>query len=233
MKSKMHQQLCAWLVGFALTIAPPLFAQSEAADEAQADAAGPGQIVASATDRIMAVVANASSYFETDPERYYREIGAELDAIVDFRSFARGVMGDAASSATYRALDEAEKAQLKDQLDRFTAAIRSGLIRTYGKGLLAFGGSRTEVAEATLAADNARIASVTQRVFSEDGATYTLRYQMGQYRDGNWRLRNMIIENVNLGEVYRSQFDEALASADNNIDRVIAEWNINSQGMED
>lgn len=219
MTSKMNRW-SSWLLASLFTNLLLMSAVSRAQDET-----GPGEIVAAATDRIMAVVEGAGDYFDEDPERYYQAIGSELEKIVDFRSFARGVMGDAASSATYRALDEAGQAKLRAQLDRFTEVMQAGLIRTYGKGLLAFGGSRTEVAGAEVAPNSARIASVTQRVFGEEGAVYTLRYQMGQYRDGSWKLRNMIIESVNLGEVYRSQFEEALSAADGDIDRVIEEWN--------
>ena len=219
MTSKINRQQQRLLILWAavlLMMAAPLRAE---------EALGPGEIIAATTDRIMAIVEDASSYFDEDPERYYRAIGDELIAIVDFRSFARGVMGEAASTATYRSLDEEGKTQLRAQLDRFTEVIQAGLIRTYGKGLLAFGGSRTEVAAAEVAPNSSRIASVTQRVFGDEDTVYTLRYQMGQYRDGSWKLRNMIIESVNLGQVYRSQFEEAMDDADGDIDRVIDQWN--------
>lgn len=198
-------------------------AQIWAQDTEQSD---PGAIVAQATDRVMALVAEAGEYFDEDPDRYYAAIGGEVDDLIDFRSFARGVMGDAASGATYRQLDDAGKARLRGQLDTFSEVIRSGLIQTYGKGLLAFGGLKTEVLPAEIAPNNERLASVTQRVTGDQGQVYTLRYQMGLYRDGQWRLRNMIIENVNLGEIYRSQFADALEDANGDIDQVIAGWDV-------
>lgn len=194
--------------------------------------AGPGEMIAGATDRIMALVADANSYFDEEPQRYYDAVGTELDGLVDFRSFARGVMGDVASGATYRKLDDAGKQRLRTQLDAFTAVIRTGLIQTYGKGLLAFGGSETKVAEAVISPDNARVASVTQSVMGDEDKVYTLRYQMGLYRDGSWKLRNMIIENVNLGEIYRSQFADALDAAGGDVDKVIAEWNTDTVAAE-
>ncbi len=198
----------------------------------EAASAEPGELIAEATDRIMALVADANSYFDKEPERYYDAVGAELDGLVDFRSFARGVMGDVASGATYRKLDDAGKQRLRTQLDAFTAVIRTGLIQTYGKGLLAFGGSETKVAKAEISPDNARVASVTQSVMGDEDKVYTLRYQMGLYRDGSWKLRNMIIENVNLGEIYRSQFADALDAANGDVDKVIAGWNTDTLAAE-
>ena len=84
-------------------------------------------VVEQATEQIMAVVQGAESYAESDPERYYAEIQEILDPVVDFRGFARSVMGPYASSKRYRDLDEAGRAQLRDQLDRFTEVMRLGL----------------------------------------------------------------------------------------------------------
>jgi phospholipid transport system substrate-binding protein len=61
-------------------------------------------------------------------------------------------------------------------------------------------------------------------VSGEDGKVYTVKYQMGQYRDGSWKLRNLIIENINLGEIYRGQFEAAADEADGDLDIVIANW---------
>ena len=93
----------------------------------------------------MDVVMAADEYVDADPERYYTQIQDLLDPLIDFRGFARKVMGPYASSKRYRSLDETGREQLKSQLDRFTAVMRSSLVRTYSKGLLAFGGSRIEL----------------------------------------------------------------------------------------
>ena len=72
---------------------------------------------------------------------------------------------------------------------------------------------------------SARIASVTQLVYGEADRVYTIRYQMGQYKDGKWRLRNLIIETINLGEIYRNQFSALARASDDDLDQVINGWN--------
>jgi phospholipid transport system substrate-binding protein len=109
----------------------------------------------------------------------------------------------------------------------FTDALRTGMVNTYSRGLLAFGGSRVELGEVDMAPGSTRVASVTQRVFGDDGKIYTVKYQMGQYRDGSWKLRNLIIENINLGEIYRGQFEAAVLEADGDLGAVIANWDDN------
>jgi len=66
---------------------------------------------------------------------------------------------------------------------------------------------------------------VTQAVYGEADRVYTIRYQMGQYRDGSWKLRNLIIETINLGEIYRNQFNALAQSAEGDLDLVIDQWN--------
>ena len=181
-------------------------------------------VVRDTTQKVMSVIAEADTYVDEDPERYYSQIQAILDPVVDYRIFARGVMGPYATSERYRALDEAGRARLRDQLDRFTEVMRVGLVRTYGKGLLAFGSSRVEVSDADEGeAEQSRV-SVRQLVYSDEPEPYVLFYQMGRDGDGQWKLRNVIIESVNLGEIYRNQFEASAREHDGNLDAVIDTW---------
>ena len=193
------------------------------ADDESPRQAGPDQVVRSVTEEVMRVVAQANTYFDENPERYYREIDSALAELVDWRGFATAVMGDYYSRG--RSMDSAGRKNLKRQRDQFAQTLREGLIRSYAKGLLAFGGARMEVQGVEASAESARIASVTQLVHGEADRIYTIRYQMGQYKDGVWRLRNLIIETINLGEIYRNQFSALAKEAGNDLDVVISRWN--------
>ena len=203
---------------------------------ASASAVTAHDVVRETTTEVMAVVEAAKTYAEEDPDRYFGSIQEILDEVVDFRGFARGVMGPYATSDRYRSLDEAGRAQLRDQLDRFTEVMRVGMVRTYGKGLLAFSGSRIEISKPKPdEAQQARV-SVEQLIFSEDAESYVVMYQMGRDKNGDWKLRNMIIENINLGEIYRNQFEAAARKEDGNLDAVISQWSAvdidNEEGTE-
>jgi len=183
-------------------------------------------LIKATTDRVMQVVAAAKKYVDEDPERYYGQIQALLDPLIDFRGFARKVMGPYASSERYRSLDEQGRKQLRDQLDHFTDTMRASLVRTYSKGLLAFGGSRIELEPPEKDAgdgDSNRV-SVRQWVYADRANPYELIYQMGREKSGDWKLLNVIIESVNLGEVYRDQFLTSAREHDGDLDTVIADW---------
>ena len=193
------------------------------AEQASAGQRGPAAVISDVTAQVMTVVAEANTYFDEDPDRYYRDIDEALAELVDWPGFATAVMGEYYSRG--RSMDQAGRANLKRQRDDFATTLREGLIRSYAKGLLAFGGARMEVQGVEASPQSARIASVTQLVYGEAERVYTIRYQMGQYKDGAWRLRNLIIETINLGEIYRNQFSALARDADEDLDSVIAQWN--------
>lgn len=192
----------------------------------RAEAGGAYDLVESATTQVMDVVMAAEDYVEEDPERYYDQVQAILDPLIDYRGFARKVMGPYASSQRYRSLDDAGKEQLRGQLDRFTEVMRSSLIRTYSKGLLAFGSSRIEVSRPEDEADPESRVSVRQLVYADRAQPYVVMYQMGLDRSGDWKLRNVIIESVNLGQIYQDQFLASAREQDGNLDGVIDDWEI-------
>jgi phospholipid transport system substrate-binding protein len=204
-----------WLVGLSLLVSGAW---------AQAPAGTAHGIVDNATQQVMAVVMEASEYADEDPERYYQEVQAILDPVIDFRGFARSVMGPYATSERYRSLDAQGQARLRDQLDRFTQVMRLGLVRTYSKGLLAYGGSRIEVVAASDEEEASGRATVRQLVYSGQAEPYVLLYQMGRDKAGAWQLRNIIIESVNLGEIYRNQFIASAREYDGDLDAVIDNW---------
>lgn len=193
----------------------------------------PKPIIEFTTSQIMTIIDGAPEYFDEDPDRFYSEIGGVLDATIDWRGFAKGVMGDYASNARYKSLDAEGKKVLRRQLEAFTDIIKSGLIRTYAKGLLAFSGSKFEIVDGGEVDPKARSASITQLVYGAGDRTYTVRYQMGKRRDGSWRLRNLIVEDINLGQIYRNQFASAAKAAGGDVGKVVAEWDVAANLPED
>ena len=193
------------------------------------EAPDPGSLSARAvledlTVRVLAVIDEARAYVDEDPQRYYDAVHEVLDPFIDYRGFARGIMGEYATGARYRSLDKAGQAALRDQLDRFSETVRIGLVRTYGKGLLAFGGSRVELDDSDGAPAGARRAALRQLIYSDAAQPYVMIYQMARDKQGVWRLRNLVVENINLGQIYRSQFEAAARRFNGDLDAVIDNW---------
>lgn len=186
----------------------------------------PDSVIRKTTDHLLATVESARGYYSTDPERYYGEIESIITPIVDFYSFSRGVMGRWGSNAYLDSLTTPEqKTHFKDQVRRFSEVFRGALVETYSKGLLAFGGESIEVS----AVDPADIAKgetyVVQTIVPGDGSeSHIIRYRMRRDGDEHWQVRNVILDEINLGVVYRNQFTSAANKYNGDLDRVIDNW---------
>ncbi|WP_339675193.1 ABC transporter substrate-binding protein [uncultured Zhongshania sp.] len=201
-----------------------LFSQSFAADK------GPYEVVADTTQELVKVIEDARGYIDTDPQRFTNEVRRIMDEVVDFQSFARGIMGKYGSRGYYESLKtEAERAQFRERVIRFTDSFKDGLINTYSKGLLGFNGNRIEVLPLADDVDLSGSVGVRQDIYGERAKPYQVVYTLRQGSDGVWKLRNVIIEGLNLGRIYQNQFNAAVKQYNGDIDKVIANWTVAPQ----
>ena len=185
---------------------------------------GPDQVISSATDEVMGVITEAKGYYEKEPDRYFSNIAVVLDKFVDFDDFSRAVMGGFASEKRLQSLSsDAERARAEEQIDRFAAVFKAGLVQTYGKGFLAFGGEKVEIADSRLSPDG-NDAQVLQLVYGIAEKPYEIRYSLRKNDAGEWKLRNVVIEAINLGKIYRNQFLSAAKKYKGDVDQVIDNW---------
>ena len=184
------------------------------------------QVVETITGQLLVLIEQAKLYVDEDEERFFTELDVLLRPFIDFRSFARAVMGRHASSKKMVSLTEAEKAKLNAQIDRFSEIFLGALIQTYGKGLLAFDGEEIEVVPPVIdaAKPQPKKVVVKQLIYGDRKTPYEVQYSMRTDKEGQWRLRNMVVESINLGKIYRNQFDNAVQVYEGSIDSVIDNW---------
>jgi len=195
----------------------------------------PFQVVEGTTQAVLKVISDGKGYFDKDPDRFYREVQGVLDPIVDFDGFSRSVMGRYGGPQYFRTLKTPEeKKHYTEQVKRFSDTFKNGLVRTYGKGLLTFEGQKIEVVQPRQG-DVDRVkkgtpVDVTQLIHGASEATYVVRYKMRlDSKTKEWKLRNVTIEDINVGQVYRSQFESAAKKNNGDLDKVIAGWTVEPQ----
>jgi phospholipid transport system substrate-binding protein len=135
-------------------------------------------------------------------------------------------MGTYAGEQRYRALKtDAERAEFRARIAQFTEVFRKGLIETYAKGLLKFNGQRIETVagRSTISGVNA---TVVQNIYGDANQPYVIQYTLRKDGSGAWKLRNVIIEGVNLGLTYRNQFASSAQQYGGDLDKVIANWRV-------
>jgi len=193
--------------GLALLLLVFASAQSRA-DSVQ----GPYQRVELITATLLELIDEYRDDYESRSQAYFADLGELLDTHVDFTYIARGVMGP-----FYGRASEA-------QIERFIAVFRAGLIETYGRGLGSYNNQRIELLPHEAVDPEQRTVTVRQQIISE-GTIYPLQYSMGKNRSsGEWQIINVIINGINLGKTFRSQFVQAANRNGGDIDAVIDDW---------
>jgi phospholipid transport system substrate-binding protein len=181
---------------------------------AHGDAPDPTATIKRATDQLITVINQGKTYFDKDPERYYKSVREVLEPTVDFDKFAQGVMAVYYKRAT------------PEQRQRFVETFKSGLIHTYAKALLDFGNEKIDVLPSDRPRTKPDRDNVKMEVHSNDGKVYPVLYSMLLSQDGSWRIYNIIINGINMGLTYRNQFASLIKAPDvnGNMDAAISRW---------
>lgn len=196
------------VIAFALlSVHMPLQAQSTDASGAE----GPQEVVTRVTTVIVKIVEDQGHLLETEPQKFYNAVSEVLSPVVAFDYIAKGVMGRYAKEAS------------ADQLSRFAEVFQSNLISTYAKGMALYGSQEVVVLPLDGELGQRRRVSVVQKVITDAGENSVI-YTMGKSKQtGEWMLLNVVINGVNLGNTFRSQFAQAMNKA-GDIDIVIDSW---------
>ena len=185
----------------------------------------PELMLKQATDELLAISKAARAYVDQDRERYYAEVSVVLDQIMDIQYFARGVMATYASARVYKSLQtEAEKAAFRDRVARFAVALKRVWMVKYADALLKADGETIELARMKGADDGQDRARLEQTITNRKNEVYLVQYSLHRVKDGGWMVANAVVEGINLGETYRSQFAEAVENNKGNVDYVVDNW---------
>lgn len=170
----------------------------------------PHALVQEMTEELLLAIEEHRAGFAANPEPFLSLIDEMLRDVVDFHWIARNVMGPHFQQAS------------EEQVSRFAQVFRTGLIATYGQGLMNFSDQSIEVLPPREGQLEERRVSVTQRIHNA-GNTYPIVYSMTRNREGEWQVINVIINGINLGMTFRNQFQQAVQQQ-GDIERVIAGW---------
>ena len=149
--------------------------------------------------------------YKKDPQLLFTIVQQNIEPYVDFNSFARGVMGQ-----FYRQATDKQRAD-------FTATFKQSLIRTYANGLGAYENQKFVVKPYT-AGDDPKKAQVDMDIQTNSGTMIPVTYQMVLDAQGQWRVRNLILNGINLGLTFRNQFASTVEANHGNLDKAIANF---------
>ncbi len=185
-------------------------AQASVVDQAM-QARTAEEAVEIATNEVLELITEGQSYVEANPERFYTEVKALLDPMIDFKRFARSVMGVWYKKAS------------PEQFERFSESFKWSLVKTYATALTEFHEGEVRVVPGKRKSSPNK--SLVTMEIDWQGKTYTVIYDMRKKADV-WQLVNVSIEGINLGLNYKSQFDSAMKGPKfgRDLEKVIDAW---------
>lgn len=170
----------------------------------------PHQVVENAT---AALVEAANEYVKDEKKQAYDvKVLAALEPIVAFDYIARGVMGK-----------KYYKLATQEQRTLFTNIFKDELVTTYGNAISTYANSKIVVLPAKTPVGDSRKVTVVQEI-THEGSTNQLSYTMGKNKQGVWKLLNVVLNGVNLGKSFNSQFKQLANKHNGNLDKVIELW---------
>ncbi|XQE66453.1 MlaC/ttg2D family ABC transporter substrate-binding protein [Pseudomonas sp. P3C3] len=167
-------------------------------------------VVKSTTDELIGDLKANKTGYQQNPQAFYDTLERILGPVVDSAGISRSIM---TVKYSRRASDE--------QLKRFEDNFKRSLMQFYGNALLEYDNQNIRVLPAKV--EGADRASVGMEVSDSKGTVYPVSYTMVQL-DGQWKLRNVIINGINVGKLFRDQFADSMQRNGNDLDRTIDGW---------
>ena len=176
-----------------------------------ANAAGSAHdLVQDTTSKMLADLKANKEQYKQDPSRFYNALNTIVGPVVDAEGISKSIM-------TVKYSRKATPAQMQTFQENF----KKGLFQFYGNALLEYNNQGITVDPAK--DESGERTSVNMTVKGSNGAIYPVQYTLEKI-SGEWKLRNVIINGINIGKLFRDQFADAMQRNGNDLDKTIDGW---------
>ena len=160
---------------------------------------------------IINILQTKNALYEKDSDLFIQAISDAFSPIVDFKRIARNVMGKHYKTST------------DSQRERFSEVFRTSLLNTYSKTLIEFKDEKIIV----LPPNNQPASKNKVKVYIEirtSSKSYPGVYSMYLDKNNEWKIINIVVNGINLGLTFRSQFYSLMEKNNNDFSVAIDKW---------
>ena len=168
------------------------------------------QVVQQTVDQLLGDLKANKAAYQADPKIFYAALDRTLGPVVDADGISRSIM-----TVKY------SRGATPEQMQRFEDNFKLSLMQFYGNALLEYDNQEIRVLPAKI--EDAERASVGMEFKDSKGTIYPVSYTMVNL-GGQWKLRNLIINGINIGKLFRDQFADTMQKNGNNLDKAIDGW---------
>jgi phospholipid transport system substrate-binding protein len=173
-------------------------------------AQSPHDVVQSTTTELLGELKANKEQYKSNPQAFYDTLDRILAPVVDADGISKSIM-----TVKY------SRKATPEQMQRFQENFKRSLFQFYGNALLEYNNQGIVVDPAK--ADDGKRASVGMKVTGNNGAVYPVQYTL-ENLGGEWKVRNVIVNGINIGKLFRDQFADAMQRNGNNLDKTIDGW---------
>src|SRR5471032_794488 len=167
-------------------------------------------LVQDTTNRMLADLSANKEKYKQDPQDFYTALNTIVGPVVDAEGISKSIM-------TVKYSRKATPAQMQTFQENF----KKGLFQFYGNALLEYNNQGITVDPAK--DESGDRTSIGMSVKGSNGAIYPVQYTLEKV-SGEWKLRNVIINGINIGKLFRDQFADAMQRNGNDLDKTINGW---------
>lgn len=171
----------------------------------------PYELIDVKSQEMVIVLTTENELFITDPEMFKDKIKVIFEPLIDFNRVSASVMG----KKYYLSATKEERAQ-------FIEVFKISLLDTYAETLAQWGDAEI-VTDFSYNERKNQIVSVKQNLLTTNN-TYPIIYKLREYKNGTYKIVNIIINGINLGKTFHNQFQALAIEKNENISSIIAEW---------
>ena len=170
----------------------------------------PHDVVQGTTTELLGDLKANKDQYKSNPNAFYEALNRILGPVVDADGISKSIM-----TVKY------SRKATPEQMQRFQENFKRSLMQFYGNALLEYNNQGIVVDPAK--ADDGKRASVGMKVTGNNGAVYPVQYTLENIA-GEWKVRNVIVNGINIGKLFRDQFADAMQRNGNDLDKTIDGW---------
>lgn len=171
----------------------------------------PFKLIDTKSQEMVVVLTKENELFKSNPDLFKLKIKNIFEPLIDFNRVSAVVMG----KKYYKSATESERTQ-------FIEVFKISLLDTYAETLAQWGDAEI-ITDFSFNEKKNNIVSVKQDLLTTNNS-YPIIYKLRKYKDGTYKIVNIIINGINLGQTFHNQFQALAIEKNENISSIIEEW---------
>ncbi len=171
----------------------------------------PFELIDIKSQEMVVILTTESELFNSNPELFKDKIKNIFEPLIDFNRVSASVMGK-----KYFLL------ATEEERDQFIEVFKISLLDTYAETLAQWNDAQI-ITDFSYDEKKNKIISVKQNLLTTNNI-YPIIYKLREYKNGTYKIVNIIINGINLGQTFHNQFQALALEKNENITEIISEW---------